>query len=290
MQRALTPLGETAVLNTNRKENPLQIVRAYVSMYVGLAYLGVICLLWNAVALILRPLLPARIGRPLGTLAVMLGFRSYLIFLTLIGAIRFDLRELDALRRERRPLILAPNHPTLLDAVIIISRFPDLACIMKAELMNNIFLGCGARLAGYIRNTPPIAMIKQSVASLQRGQSLLLFPEGTRTVQQPVNRFKASIALIAQRSQMPVQTLLIETDSPYLSKGWGLFRRPVTPIHFRVRCGRRFEATGEDSAAFVAELENYFRAALTPSPLAAEIDAETTLDCAELNAVEGSVK
>lgn len=281
-------------MKTTRKQSPLQILRTYVSMYVGLAYLGIICLLWNAVALVLRPLLPARIGRPLGTLAIMLGFRSYLIFLTLIGAIRFDLRELDALRRERRPLILAPNHPTLLDAVIIISRFPDLACIMKAELMNNIFLGCGARLAGYIRNTPPIAMIKQSVESLKRGQSLLLFPEGTRTVQQPVNPFKGSIAVIAQHAQIPVQTLLIETDSPYLSKGWGLFRRPAAPIHFRVRCGRRFENTNKDTAAFIAELENYFRATLTPNPLAAEIDAEidvkTISSCAELNTAEGSAK
>lgn len=259
-------------MQPTRKQTPLQILRAYVSMYVGLAYLGIICLVWNAIAFFLLPLLPERIGRPLGTWVIMAGFRSYLIFLTLIGAIRFDLRELDALRRERTPLILAPNHPTLLDAVIVISCFPDLACIMKAELMNNIFLGTGARLAGYIRNAPPIAMIKQAVECLKRGQPVLLFPEGTRTVRQPVNDFKASIAVIAQRSQVPVQTLLIETDSPYLSKGWGLFRRPAVPIHFRVRRGRRFEAAGKDTGAFIAELETYFRATLTPNPLAADID------------------
>ena len=44
---------------------------------------------------------------------------------------------------------------------------------------------------------------------------------------------EASIALIAHRAQVPMQTILIETDSAYLSKGWPLFRKPPMPIHYR---------------------------------------------------------
>jgi len=55
-----------------------------------------------------------------------------------------------------------------------------------------------------------------------------------------------------------VQTLLIETDSPFLGKGWPLWLRPALPITYRVRLGRRFEPP-HDVAAFVAELERYFR-------------------------------
>ena len=60
---------------------------------------------------------------------------------------------------------------------------------------------------------------------------------------------------------MPVQTLIIETDSPYLSKGWPLFKRPGLPIVYRVRLGRRF-APRQDVAAFTAELDAYYRSEL----------------------------
>src|SRR6266404_3487783 len=67
------------------------------------------------------------------------------------------------------------------------------------------------------------------------GGVLLLFPEGTRTTRTPINPLAGSVALIARLANVPVQTLVIETDSPYLSKGWPLFKRPSLPIIYRVR-------------------------------------------------------
>jgi hypothetical protein len=55
--------------------------------------------------------------------------------------------------------------------------------------------------------------------------------------------------------------VLIEADSPYLSKGWPLLRRPPLPLVFRIRLGERFDPAG-DPDAFVARLESYFRAKL----------------------------
>jgi hypothetical protein len=56
---------------------------------------------------------------------------------------------------------------------------------------------------------------------------------------------------------VPVQTLIIETDSPYLSKGWPLLRRPSLPITYRVRLGRRFEPP-TDVRAFMENLERHY--------------------------------
>jgi 1-acyl-sn-glycerol-3-phosphate acyltransferase len=88
-----------------------------------------------------------------------------------------------------------------------------------------------------------------------------LFPEGTRTTRAPINSLVGSVGLIAKHAQVPVQTLVIETDSPYLSKGWPLFRRPALPITYRVRLGKRFDPP-VDVAAFTAELDRYYRAEL----------------------------
>ena len=201
---------------------------------------------------------------PLGRWGITTGFRFYLGTLSRIGACRFDFSALDALR-DQGPLIVAPNHPCLLDAVMVISRLPNLACIMKADIVDNVFLGAGARLAGYIRNDAQLSMIKQAVAELKNGSQLLLFPEGTRTTRWPVNDCKGTTALIASRARVPIQTVLIETHSPYLSKGWPLFKRPGMPITYRFRLGRRFDPP-EKAGAFTEELERYFIDELRDAP------------------------
>jgi 1-acyl-sn-glycerol-3-phosphate acyltransferase len=129
---------------------------------------------------------------------------------------------------------------------------------MKASLMRNPFLGPGARLARYIRNDPVSRMVRLAKQDFASGSHLLLFPEGTRTTADPVNPLKGSVGVIARHARVPVQTLLIETDSKYLSKGWTLFRKAPMPIHYRVRLGRRFDPP-QDSRKFMAELEHYFR-------------------------------
>ena len=241
----------------------------YLCMVLGLGFLGLMCLGWTPIAAVLYVIMPADAGRRLGRRVISGGFNAYIHWLEWLGACRFELDALDTLR-SAGPLVLAPNHPCLLDAVMVVSRLPDVACIMKASLMDHLFLGGGARLARYIRNKPVLRMAHGAVDDLQRGSMLLIFPEGTRTVHQPINRCQPTAGLIARRARVPVQTLLIETDSAYLSKGWSLFRRPEMPIHYRVRLGARFDPPA-DAAQFALQLEQYFadelvRAELVPPP------------------------
>ena len=227
----------------------------YVAMYCLLTLLGVICLTWSIIALLLYPL-PRHRGIAVGRFGIMAGFRLYTWFLSFFGAYRLDLTAIDTLRGGP-PVVLAPNHPCLIDALLILTRHPNLACVMKGALMRNVFLGAGSRLARYIRSDMPRQMIKEAVADLRDGGSVLLFPEGTRTTRSPVNPLTASVGVIAKHAHVPVQTLIIETDSPYLSKGWTLFRRPHLPITYRARLGRRFEPP-TDVAAFMIALEQEF--------------------------------
>lgn len=257
--------SEPVASATVDRPGPLRTLYEYGLLYVGLGYLGAICLAWTPFAIVLYPLLPVRAGRRLGRFIIMAGFRSYIRFLTLIGACRFDLAALDALRDDG-PLILAPNHPSLLDAVMVISRLPNVACILKANLMDNVFLGAGARLARYIRNDSPLRMVMSANADLAAGSHLLIFPEGTRTVRPPVNPMMSSVGLISRRAKVPVQTVFIETASPYLCKGWPLFRKPEMPVTYRVRLGRRFDPP-RDVQGFTRELEAYFAAELARGTL-----------------------
>ena len=230
---------------------------------VSLSLFGATCLLWNVIALPLLLVLSDRAGTVCGRWGILGGFRFYVLALRVMGAYRLDLRGLQGLRGGP-PVVLAPNHPSLIDAVFVIAQDPNVACVMKSSLMNNILLGAGARLARYIPNESPRRMIARAVAELGRGGVVLLFPEGTRTRRAPVNTLKASVGIIAKHAGVPIQTLIIEQDRPVLCKGWPLFRRPMLPITYRVRLGRRFDPPA-NVRLFTDQLQQYFAAELADS-------------------------
>lgn len=226
-------------------------------LYLLLMSLGLLSLAWNLVSVLLYPILSPQRGQRIGRWGIAATYRTFWWLAQASGMLRINSSELDLLQEESGGLIIAANHPSMLDALLIIAKLPNGVCVMKAELMRNVFLGAGARLARYIRNDSPRSMIRSAVANLRAGGRLVLFPEGTRTVQRPVNAFRPGVSLIAHLAQVPIQTVIIETDSPYLSKGWPIWRTPAPPVVFHLRLGKRF-APQADHAELLKVLERYF--------------------------------
>ena len=230
-----------------------------------LVALGAMSLAWNAVALVLIALLPSDVGTRWGRLMIATIYGWVWRLAGVSGILRLHSEALDALRDEAG-LIIVANHPSMLDALILVARLPKSACVMKASLSRNPFLGPGARLARYIRNDTPRGLVREAIACLRGGGQLVLFPEGTRTQPAALNGFQSGATLIAKRAPAPIQSVFIDTRSPYLGKGWPLWKLPPLPIEFSVRLGRRFEPRA-DHAALLAEIEAYYAANVRTGPV-----------------------
>ncbi|GAB1390641.1 MAG: hypothetical protein AMXMBFR78_16730 [Rubrivivax sp.] len=229
-----------------------------------LLLLGLMSIGWNLVALALLPVLDRERGRRVGRRGISRGYALFWRAARASSLLRMDASALAPLADEGG-LVVVANHPSLLDALMLVAQLPRSACVMKASLLRNPFLGPGARLARYIHNDSAYEMVRQAEADLRTGGQLVLFPEGTRSTRWPVGHFHSVVGLLAKRAAAPVQVVLIETDSPYLGKGWPLWRLPPLPIVFRVRLGRRFDPP-QDPKAFEAELEACIRAELQHLP------------------------
>jgi 1-acyl-sn-glycerol-3-phosphate acyltransferase len=228
----------------------------YLAMAMGLGALAFICL-WGLPIAPVFLILPRKWRIPLGRRTIAYSFSAYLWFLRWFCWVRLDCSALDTLSHDR-PLILVANHPSLLDAVILLSRLPRATCVMKATLKSNILFGPLARFSGYISNEDPLRLIKQACTELAEGAHLLIFPEGTRTLEFPVNTFGQTAALIAHRSGVPIQTLLISFSTPYLGKRWPVYRKPRLPLRISVKLGHRFDAV-TDKEMLTQKLETYYR-------------------------------
>jgi 1-acyl-sn-glycerol-3-phosphate acyltransferase len=227
----------------------------HILLVVGAVLLAVFCAAWAVVSLLLYPVLPASIGRRIGRRGAMWGFRGYLAIMEALGAWRLDLRALDALR-DAGPLIIAPNHPCLLDAVLVVSRLPNVLCVMKGTLAASFLLGPAARLARYVRNDSLRRLITRAGSELREGGQLLVFPEGTRSTREPLGALTDAVGALSRHANVPVQAVIIESSSRFLGKGWPLGSRPALPLVYRVRLGRRFDPPA-DVRAFTAELERH---------------------------------
>jgi 1-acyl-sn-glycerol-3-phosphate acyltransferase len=227
-----------------------------VAFYALLAIFGASCALWGLVSAILL-VLPRRLGEPIGQFLIMAGFRFIVGLMRTSGIMRCDLAALDGLR-DRGPLIIAPNHPTLLDVMLIVSRLPRVVCTAKSRLLSHPLWGASARLAGYIPNDAPFRFVREALHQLRaERRQLLIFPEGTRS-DSTIGTFKPGFALIAREANVPIQAIFIESNSHFLAKGWGFFRMPAFPLVYRVRLGPVLHFAGE-RRDFVARMEKAYR-------------------------------
>jgi 1-acyl-sn-glycerol-3-phosphate acyltransferase len=238
---------------------------AWLVLQLLLLMLGLMSALWNLIALLLYPLLPRATGQRVGRAGIAFGYRIFWSVARASGLLRMQAQALRELADERG-LVIVANHPSLLDALMLVAQLPRGFCVMKASLMHNPLLGPGALLARYIRNDCPRTMVRQAVADLRDGGQLVMFPEGTRTTGSGLHPFQGGFALIARRAQTPVQTVFIDTTSPYLGKGWPIWKLPPLPIEFSLRLGRRFEP-GPDVDVWVEEIERYMAANVRQMPL-----------------------
>lgn len=157
---------------------------------------------------------------------------------------------------DERPLsigtVYVANHPSLIDATLLLGRIPNAICIFKSALLRNPVVAPAAILAGYAAGDAGVDLIRSAAEKVEAGCSILIFPEGTRTTPgHTLNPIKPGFALIAQRARAPVQVIVVRA-SPYLlprgRSGWLPPRFPAS-IEFTLD-----EFIPGDTALSVAEI------------------------------------
>lgn len=131
----------------------------------------------------------------------------------------------------RKPYVVVCNHQSLAD-IPLISNLPwEMKWMGKMELFKLPILGWMMRLAGDI----PVdrGSARSGVAAFSRARqyldqkcSVIIFPEGTRTVDGRVRRFNDGAFHLAIRAKVPVLPLVIEGSRDCIPKNSWIFGKP----------------------------------------------------------------
>ena len=154
-----------------------------------------------------------------------------------LGVCKLSVQSRERLR-EPGGLLIVANHPTLIDVVLIGSLLPQLDCLVKIGAWRNPFMRGVVRAAGYVPNDLGEAVVEACAARLREGRSLLLFPEGTRSMKGgDLGAFHRGAAHVALRSGRPLVPLVIRCVPRALGRGQHWYDVGDRPMSFTIEVG-----------------------------------------------------
>ena len=134
--------------------------------------------------------------------------------------------------------VFVANHQSMFDVWLVYGWLPVIfKWLMKAELRKVPFVGTGCKAAGHIfidrRNTKAaMESLKEVEKQLVNGVCTVIFPEGTRSLNGEVGRFKRGAFQIAWDLGLPVIPLSLDGCYEVLPKGKPFVYR--APVHMHI--------------------------------------------------------
>lgn len=146
-------------------------------------------------------------------------FSFFMKFMGLLGILTIKVDKKKYLKNLKSAVIVA-NHPGYLDSAIMLSLLPHAGVIAKASLSKRDVMAIVIRELYMPNSMPYDQMLARSKEDLAYGNTIVIFPEGTRSTKFGQHKFKKGAARIALASGCPVIPVYIGgTDKLGLGKG-----------------------------------------------------------------------
>jgi 1-acyl-sn-glycerol-3-phosphate acyltransferase len=158
--------------------------------------------------------------------------------------------------RDGRTYVLVANHQSLGDILVLFGLFKHFKWVSKRAIFRVPFIGWNMRLNDYVALTRGDArsieeMMRACRVHLRRGSSVMMFPEGTRSLDGEIKPFKHGAFTLAVELGIEVVPIVVEGTRDALPKhGLMLEHKWALPVHVRVLPPMRADG-GEDVAAFM---------------------------------------
>ncbi len=174
-------------------------------------------------------------------------------------------RRLDA----TRTYVFASNHQSIYDIPVIFASLPfQLRILAKESLGRFPVLGWHLKRTGHLlvdRRKPGATLFRQIAARMKTGVSLIVFPEGTRSADGRVARFKGGVFLLAIEAGVPIVPVSVSASRHVMRKGRLLTR----PGHVRLVVHDPVPTAGltaADAKALASRVREIVRSAVEEDP------------------------
>jgi len=159
------------------------------------------------------------------------GLTLVIVVARFLGTVDFVDLELPASVDTTKPYVLISNHPSYVDMLLLLGSFSDMTCVTSGRWSRHWALGRLLRSTNYLpgpgSGLPESEnMLESMVKHIGAGFPLLVFPEGKRSHEGALRRFRRGAMEAAAGANVPIVPLFIAMDQPYLTKEAPLWRPP----------------------------------------------------------------
>lgn len=151
--------------------------------------------------------------------------------------------------------VIVSNHPSLIDVIVFVVKFPRTLYVAKRALRTDPFMGAIVRAT----SLPDDERLPESAAPyLDKGWNVIVFPEGTRSPRDGgLHPFHRGAAQIALRTGAPILAVGLRLSRRILAKGQAAGDMGEECVVYRLRCealSRTSVAEGEKTRSAAIRL------------------------------------
>ncbi|MFN8544088.1 MAG: lysophospholipid acyltransferase family protein [Candidatus Binatia bacterium] len=167
--------------------------------------------------------------------------------------------------------VMVANHQSFLDILVLFRLFVHFKWVSKIENFRVPCIGWNMSLNRYIKlrrgdRRSVAEMMAACEQALAGGSSVMMFPEGTRSVDGRLKPFKPGAFALALRARVPLLPIVVEGTANALPKR-GFVLRGRHPIRVRVLAPIPYSTFAGDSAeALATRVHDLFAAELGAPP------------------------
>lgn len=135
---------------------------------------------------------------------------------------RTSVRNRERLRNDTAYVVVS-NHQSLLDILVLFRLYRHFKWVSKEEIFRVPFIGWNMALNRYIRirrgdKQDAVRMMAACGEALETGSSIMIFPEGTRSLDGELRDFKHGAFTLALRHHVPIVPIVLDGTLDALPK------------------------------------------------------------------------
>ncbi len=159
-----------------------------------------------------------------------------------------------------KPVVIIANHSSFLDLLRIISLHPKILLLTNKWVWRSPVFGALVRMADYypVEEGAEFSVDKMKYW-VDRGYSIAVFPEGTRSYDGVIKRFHKGAFYIAEKLQLDVQPILFHGIGHSMSKGDFLLKNGEINAKYLPRISSTDNRYGSSYSERARKIGKYFR-------------------------------
>ncbi len=159
-----------------------------------------------------------------------------------------------------KPAVIIANHQSFLDILLMVMISPKVVLVTSDWVWNSPFFGAAVRMADYFpAKDGAEAGLEKLEQKVKEGYSIVIFPEGTRSVDGKIARFHKGAFLLAEKLNLDILPIVIHGTAETMTKGDFLLKDGTITLKFLPRITPENKEFGNTYSERAKLIGRYFR-------------------------------